>query len=239
MRLSREDEAGLERSAVRADRLQDGDELQIGTTMLVLGALLARVKILATARLLPPTPLAALLIHVIYILHRDIMLFDEFSEQIKVSTNDRGVKRLRALRIEAAGSGQSDRRVTSEEAEDPVPARFGPVVAKVLGALSNGPFAQRSSNFSEMLDPFDQNKFLCRGEELLCISSLRTRLVNVFETSMQSRVRHASVHSGLLDIDLLAILDLPEKGLARSGDLLFLCGILRWHATRRETSTIR
>ncbi|KAJ7449189.1 hypothetical protein FB451DRAFT_753924 [Mycena latifolia] len=96
---------------------------------------------------------------------------------------------------------------------------------------------QGNTSLTEVLNPFEEHLLSRGGEEMLGFSSLVAGFVNISEASVQSSVRHVQVASGLLDVDLLAILLLSEKLLAGALDLLLFVvrgSAARWHARRVE-----
>jgi hypothetical protein len=163
------------------------------------------------------------------------MLGDEFGELVKEATNDRLIECLGALGIEARGGKEADGGVPFKEAVHPIPARLLFLWMETLGACADCFFAQRDTSLAEVLDPFEEYMLRRGADEMLGLSSLSGRFVNISEASMESRVRNAKVAGSLLDVWFPAILLLSKKLLAGVLDLLFpvIPRDTRWHATRR------
>jgi hypothetical protein len=129
------------------------------------GTTTTRDKVLLTRLLSSTSTLTALFIHVVDVLHWDVMFLNNLKKEVEMSSNNWTVKCLATLRVQARWSSKLDLRPTIKEPVDPADTWLS--TTKSLGFFSDSPLVEWMSRIREENDPVGKD-FLClRGKELL------------------------------------------------------------------------
>ena len=145
---------------ISTNTFNDCNQLKICTALPISRMVRTRHKILLTRFFLPASPLTALLIHVVYILHWDVIFLNNLKKEVEMLSNNWAVECLATLWVQARWLSKLNLGPVLEEPVDPV-GRWLPTT-KILSLLLDSMLAERVCSIREKDNPVNKH-LLCLG----------------------------------------------------------------------------
>jgi len=141
-----------------------------------------RHKVLPTRLFWPAFLLTALLIHVVDILHWNVIFPNNFEKEVKMVSNNWAIKCLATLWVHAGWSSELDLRPTVKEPVDPASTWLP--ATKSLSLFPDSPLVERMCHIRKKHNPVNEYLLCLRGKKLLLnmclLASPRNRLQRVW-----------------------------------------------------------